>query len=68
MTGNVHVSFMDNYEKLYERVSNVSIGSGWVFIKFANGSRIQIPSGSVRELSESPEVFIKGLREGKSNV
>lgn len=70
VTGDIQVTFLDDYAKNYTGVSNVSIGKDWVFIKFSNGSRTQIPYNTIREMSESPEVYIKGIKEteGKRNA
>lgn len=71
ISGNVKITFLNDAVRNYEEVSNISIGRDWVFIKFVDGSRTQIPYTAIREIFESPEVFIKGVKdskEGKKDV
>lgn len=65
--GTVQINFTDGEVRRYEDVANVSISTDWLFMRFAEGSRVQIPSCVIKELCESSEVFIKGVKDGKSN-
>lgn len=63
--GSVMVTHTDDKSVRYDSVSNVSISSDWLFIKFIDGGRVQIPTRSIREIYEESGVYVKGMKDVK---
>jgi hypothetical protein len=61
-SGYVIVIFRDESGIEYQDVTNVSLGRDWVFIKFANGQRVQLPTDVIKTMREDNTVFVKGVK------
>jgi hypothetical protein len=60
--GTVKITFKDGRVTTYRKVTNLSVGDSWVFLKFDDGSRVQVPARDVQELTEDTEVYVRGNR------
>ena len=58
----VKVSFIDGDIKKYVDVEKVSVGREWIFLKFIDGGRKQIPAVNIKEIQEDEGVYVKGNR------
>lgn len=61
-TGSVFLTTTDGKQNEYVDVTNVSLSRDWAFIRFADGSRVQVPVAIIRELYEEDGVFVKGVK------
>ncbi len=62
-TGAVFLTTIDGRQSEYRDVTNVSLGRDWAFIRFSDGSRVQVPVAIIRELCEEDGVFVKGVKQ-----
>jgi hypothetical protein len=61
--GSVIFTAVDGKQEEYDNATNVSLGKDWAFIRFVDGSRVQIPVMIIRELYEDNGVFVKGVKK-----
>lgn len=56
-SGSMFCTTINGKQNEYPNATNVSLGLDWAFIKFEDGSRVQIPVAIIKELFEEGGVF-----------